>query len=42
MQKVARPPRSDLAHNGAICLRVVGLLTGAIAAVDVGLAALAR
>jgi preprotein translocase SecE subunit len=41
-RKVAWPTRNDLAHNAAICLGVLGLLIGAIAAVDVGLVALIR
>jgi preprotein translocase SecE subunit len=41
-RKIAWPTRSDFAHNAAICLGVLGLLIGAIAAVDVGLVALIR
>ena len=42
MRKIVWPTRSDLAHNAAVCLGVLGLLIGAIASVDVGLVALIR
>jgi preprotein translocase subunit SecE len=42
MRKVMWPTRSDLAHNAAICLGVLGLLVGAIASLDVGLVDLIR
>jgi preprotein translocase SecE subunit len=42
MRKVVWPTRSDLTHNAAICLGVLGLLIGGIASLDVGLVALIR